>query len=211
MPDFENLKNAISEMDEDAAMEIIDEVVVTNGDAAAAMAACQDGMNVVGNMFESGEYFVGDLIFAGELMGRAMETLRPLLASDSAEDLGKIVLCTVAGDIHDIGKNIVKAMMGAAGFEVVDLGVDAAPETIVAAAKENGAKIIGLSGILTLALDSMKATVEAFESAGMRDDVHIILGGNPVTDEFCKEARADAFTTNPQEGVAIFRNWALGK
>ena len=209
MPDFEKLKIAVSEMDEDTTMEIIDEVATTKGDAAQAVAACQDGMSIVGKMFEEGEYFVGDLIYAGELMGRAMETLKPLLTSDSAEDLGKIILCTVAGDIHDIGKNIVKAMMGAGGFEVIDLGVDVAPEAIVAAAKENGAKIIGLSGILTLALDSMKATVEAFEKEGIRDNVRIILGGNPVTDQFCKEAGADAFTTNPQEGVAICREWAL--
>ena len=102
-------------------------------------------------------------------------------------------------------------MMGAAGFEVVDLGVDVAPEDIVAAAKENGAKIIGLSGILTLAIDSMKDTVQALKDAGIRDNVHVILGGNPVTDQACKDAGADAWTTNPQEGVAICREWALVK
>lgn len=211
MLDFERLKNAISEMDEEVAMKIINEVVESGGNAQQALSACQDGMEIVGKMFEDGEYFVGDLIFAGELMGQAMEALRPLLAADSAEELGKIILCTVAGDIHDIGKNIVKAMMGAGGFEVIDLGVDVAPENIVAAAKEHDAKIIGLSGILTLAVDSMKATVEAFKKAGMRDDVHIILGGNPVTDQACKDAGADSWTTNPQEGIAICRGWALEK
>ena len=211
MPDFEKLKTAVSEMDEDTAMEIINEVAETQGDAGKAVAACQEGMEIVGRRFENGEYFVGDLIFAGELMGNAMETLRPLLAADSAEDLGKIILCTVAGDIHDIGKNIVKAMMGAAGFEVIDLGVDVAPEDIVAAAIEHKAGIIGLSGILTLAVDSMKATVEEFHKAGVRQDVRIILGGNPVTDQVCKTAGADAWTTNPQEGVAICRGWALEK
>jgi methylmalonyl-CoA mutase cobalamin-binding domain/chain len=207
--DFKKLKVAISEMDEEVAMEMINEVVETKGDAAAAMAACQEGMAIVGDMFERGEYFVGDLIFAGELMGDAMEALHPLMSSDSAENLGKIILCTVAGDIHDIGKNIVKSIMAAGGFEVIDLGVDVAPEDIVKTAKENVVKIIGLSGILTLAIDSMKATVEAFKAEGMRDDVHIILGGNPVTDETCKECGADAWSTNPQEGVAICRDWAL--
>ena len=101
MPDFEKLKIAVSEMDEDTTMEIIDEVAATKGDAAQAVAACQDGMSIVGKMFEEGEYFVGDLIYAGELMGRAMETLKPLLTSDSAEDLGKIILCTVAGKPFD--------------------------------------------------------------------------------------------------------------
>ena len=211
MPDFEKLKTAISEMDEETAMDIISEVVESQGDAGKAVAACQDGMEIVGRQFEDGEYFVGDLIFAGELMGRAMEMLRPLLAADSAEDLGKIILCTVAGDIHDIGKNIVKAMMGAGGFEVIDLGVDVSPEDIVAAAIEHKAGIVGLSGILTLAVDSMKATVEEFKKAGIREDVHIILGRNPVTDQVCKTAGADAWTTNPQEGVAICRNWALAE
>ena len=211
MLDFEKLKTAISEMDDETAMNIINEVVETQGDAGQAIAACQEGMGIVGEMFEKGDYFIGDLIFAGELMGQATEALRPLLAADSSEDLGKIILCTVAGDIHDIGKNIVKAMMGAAGFEVVDLGVDVAPEDIVAAAKENGAKIIGLSGILTLAIDSMKDTVQALKDAGIRDNVHVILGGNPVTDQACKDAGADAWTTNPQEGVAICREWALVK
>lgn len=211
MLDFEKLKVAISEMDDETAMDIINEVVATKGDAGQAVAACQEGMEIVGKMFESGDYFVGDLIFAGELMGQATEALRPLLASDSSEDLGKIILCTVAGDIHDIGKNIVKAMMGAAGFEVVDLGVDVAPADIVAAVKEHDAKIIGLSGILTLAVDSMKDTVQALKEAGIRDDVHVILGGNPVTDQVCKDAGADAWTTNPQEGVAICRKWALAE
>ena len=211
MPDFEKLKTAISEMDEETAMDIISEVVESQGDAGKAVAACQDGMEIVGRQFEDGEYFVGDLIFAGELMGRAMEMLRPLLAADSAEELGKIILCTVAGDSHDIGKNIVKAMMGAGGFEVIDLGVDVSPEDIVAAAIEHKAGIVGLSGILTLAVDSMKATVEEFKKAGIREDVHIILGGNPVTDQVCKTAGADAWTTNPQEGVAICRNWALAE
>lgn len=209
MADYEKLKVAISDLDDEIAMEIIDEVVADGGDASQAMNACQEGMNVVGDMFEKGEYFVGDLIFAGELMSEAMDKLRPLMSSDAAEDMGKMVLCTVRGDIHDIGKNIVKAIMGAGGFEVIDLGVDAAPEDIVRAAKENDAKIIGLSGILTLAIDSMKDTVDAFVDAGMRGNVRIIIGGNPVTEEVCTAVGADDWSSNPQEGVQICRAWAL--
>lgn len=209
MMDFENLKVAISEMDDETVMDIINQVVETNGDAAKAVIACQEGMEVVGKMFETGEYFVGDLIFAGELMGEVMDKLRPLLASDSSDDLGELIICTVEGDIHDIGKNIVKAMLGAGGFEVIDLGVDVSPAEIVKVAKERNVKIIGLSGILTLAIDTMKETVDAFKEAGIRDDVHIILGGNPVTAEVCDIVGADAWSTNPQEGVAICRDWAL--
>lgn len=211
MADFENLKAAISEMDDETAMEIIKKVTEGGGDPAKAVDACREGMEIVGKMFETGEYFVGDLIFAGELMGQIMEELRPLLATDTAENLGKIILCTVAGDIHDIGKNIVKAIMSAGGFEVIDLGVDVAPADIVAAAIEHDVKIIGLSGILTLAADSMKATVDALKAAGVRDNVKVILGGNPVTDAVCRDADADAWTTNPQEGVALCRRWALAK
>ncbi len=177
MVDFEELKVAISEMDDEMAMRIINEVATKNVDANKAVAACQEGMEIVGDMFEKGEYFVGDLIFAGELMGEAMAILRPLLAADAGEDLGKMILCTVAGDIHDIGKNIVKAMMGAGGFEVIDLGVDVSAEEIVKTAKEKDVKIIGLSGILTLAIDAMKETVNAFKTASIRENVRIILGG----------------------------------
>ena len=211
MLDFEKLKFAVSEMDDDTALAIINEVVAENGDAAKAVAACEEGMAIVGNMFETGEYFVGDLIFAGELMVQIMDQLRPLLASGAAEDMGKMILCTVSGDIHDIGKNIVKAMMGAGGFEVLDLGVDVSAAEIVAAAQENDVKIICLSGILNQAIYAMKETVDAFKAAGIRDNVHIILGGNPVTAEVCSSVGADAWSTNPQEGVAICRKWSLAE
>jgi len=209
MIDYDKLKMTISEIDDDAAMALVDEVVQKGGDAAKAMAACQDGMELVGNRFETGEYFIGDLIVAGELMAAAMEKLRPLLATDDAEDLGRMILCTVAGDIHDIGKNIVKAMMGAGGFEVIDLGVDVPPQNIVETAQKNGVKIVGLSGILTLAIDSMIETVKAFNEAGQRDQVKIIIGGNPVTADVCKIVGADGWSSNPQESVKICRAWAL--
>lgn len=209
MIDFERLKTSMGELEENTVIEILNEVIASGGDdAGKAMIACQDGMNLVGDLFEAGEYFIGDLIYAGELMAKAMDLLRPALALDSYESLGKIILCTVEGDIHDIGKNIVKAMMGASGFEVIDLGVDVSPAKIVQTAKENDIKIVGLSGILTLAIDSMKATVDAVKKAGMREDVHIIIGGNPITSDVCKLVGADAWSVNPQEGVKICRGWA---
>lgn len=211
MIDYDKLRLTISEIDEEAAMALVDEVVSAGGDATAAMEACQQGMELVGERFEKGDYFIGDLIVAGELMTAAMDKLRPLLSSANSEDLGNMILCTVAGDIHDIGKNIVKAMMGAGGFEVIDLGVDVSPQTIVDTAKEKGVKIIGLSGILTLAIDSMKETVASFTEAGLRDQVKIIIGGNPVTAEVCQLVGADAWSSNPQESVKICRAWALDK
>ena len=205
---FDELKTAIGELDEDAVLEIIDGVVNGEGDAKEAMEACQAGMDVVGDMFESGDYFVGDLIFAGDLMKNAMEKLKPMLSGDAIEDLGKMILCTVHGDIHDIGKNIVKSIVEAAGFEVVDLGVDVQPETIVKTASEQDIGIVGLSGILTLAVDSMADTVTAFREAGLRDHVKIVIGGNPVTADVCERVGADAWATTPQETTEICRNWA---
>ena len=172
------------------------------------MQACQEGLEVVGRRFEEGEYFVGDLVFAGELMGRVMDIIRPALSGDGRESIGKMILCTVKGDLHDIGNNIVRAMLEAGGLEVLGLGIDVEPEEIVQKAKENGITIIGLSGVLTLAIDSMKDTVEAFKAAGLREGVHIIVGGNPVNAEGCSFIGADAWAILPQETVRICREWA---
>jgi methanogenic corrinoid protein MtbC1 len=167
-------------------------------------------MNIVGSKFETGEYFVADLSYAGDIMGDAASALKPLLAGGSAARLGKMVLATVKGDIHDIGKNIVKAILEAGGIEVIDLGVDVAPTTIIEAVRKNGAKIVGLSGVLTVAIDSMKETVEAFKADGSRDQVKIIIGGNPVTESYCALVGADAWTLNAAESAAICRKWLAG-
>ena len=159
--DFKELENAMADLDEDAVLDMMKEVMDNNGEGVQeAMDACQKGMSRVGTLFEEGEYFVGDLIYAGEIMVEAMDILKPALAGEGSKKVGKMILCTVKDDLHDIGKNIVKAMLEAAGFEVLDLGIDVAPEKIVETAKNENIKIIGLSGVLTLALDSMKDTVK---------------------------------------------------
>ena len=209
MADLEKLKAAVKDLEEDIVLEIIDEVIASGGsDASQAMDACREGLNDVGNLFESGEYFVSDLIYAGEIMTQAVTKLKPALAMGSDQKLGKMILCTVEGDLHDIGKNIVKAMLEAAGFEVLDLGIDVSPKVIVETAKNEGITIIGLSGVLTLAIASMKATVDAFAAAGMREGVNIIIGGNPVTQEACELVGADAWAINPQLTVNTCRSWA---
>ena len=131
-----------------------------------------------------------------------------LVAQDDGDSSEKVILCTVKGDLHDIGKNIVGAMLEAAGFEVHDLGIDVAPETIVEEAKKEDIHIILLSGVLTLAIDSMKDTVEAFKAAGMRENVHIMIGGAPVSEGFCKSTGADAWAQNPQTTVQYCKEWA---
>lgn len=210
MLDFEKLAEAMGELEEDDVVEMLNQVMAEGGaDAEKAMEACQKGMDIVGKKFEEGTYFVGDLIYAGELMTQAVGILKDaLIQGGDGGKTDKVLLCTVKGDLHDIGKNIVKAMLEATGFEVDDLGIDVAPEKIVEEAKAQGIHTILLSGVLTLAIDSMKETVEAFKEAGMRDDVHILIGGAPVSEGFCKVTGADAWAKNPQTTVQYCKEWA---
>ena len=206
MIDFENLAVAMGELDEDTVKELL-EAVATTEEANAAMEACQKGMNEVGKLFEEGEYFVGDLIYAGEIMTDAVEVLKPLLAAGEAGAAkAKMILCTVKDDLHDIGKNIVRSMLEANGFEVLDLGIDCPAEKVVETAKAEGIKIVALSGVLTLALDSMKATVEAIKAAGL--DCKVIIGGAPVSAEACAHIGADEWAHSPQKTVATCKAWA---
>ena len=206
MIDFENLAAAMGELDEDTVKELLE--AVDSADAAnRAMEACQAGMDTVGKLFEEGEYFVGDLIYAGELMTDAVEVLKPYLTSDeSSGTRTKMILCTVKDDLHDIGKNIVKAMLEAAGFDVIDLGIDVPAEKIVETVKANDIKIVALSGVLTLALDSMKATVEALKAEGL--DVKVIIGGAPVSAESVVLTGADEWARSPQKTVQTCKAWA---
>ena len=203
---YDQIKEAMQELDEETLLELVEKAVAEGG-VQDALKACQSGMEEVGKRFEEGEYFVGDLIFAGEIMVGAMDIMKPALAGNGEAKYGKMILCTVKDDLHDIGKNIVKPMLEAGCFEVMDLGIDVAPATIVKAAQDNGIKIVALFGVLTLALDSMKATVQAFKDAGM-DDVKIIIGGRPVTEDACKAMGADEWAYSPQKTVQVCQNWA---
>ena len=206
MIDFENLAAAMGELDEDTVKEILESV--DSADAAnSAMEACQKGMDTVGKLFEEGEYFVGDLIYAGELMTDAVEILKPYLAgAETSGTKTRMILCTVKDDLHDIGKNIVRSMLEANGFEVLDLGIDVPAEKIVQTAKEENIKIVALSGVLTLALDSMKATVSAIKEAGL--DCKVIIGGAPVSADACKNIGADEWAHSPQKTVATCKAWS---
>lgn len=209
MVDYLKLRDAMGDLDEAAAMEQIEIILNTpDVDVDEAVKACQEGLNIVGDRFETGEYFVGDLIYSGDLMGEIFAKLKPLMGESSEGRLGKMVICTVEGDLHDIGKNIVKVMLETAGFNVIDLGIDTPVETVVNTMKESGCKILAMSGVLTLAIDSMKRTVDALAEAGMRDDIHVIIGGAPVTAEYAKYVKCDAWTLNAAETVRICREWA---
>ncbi len=210
--DLNVLKQAVVGLDEGAVIDMLREFINTNPseeEAQKVIATCQKGMEIVGGLFDKGEYFVGDLIFAGELLNGVIDVLKPLIGSDTAEKIGTIVLGTVEGDLHDIGKNIFKCMAEAAGFEVHDLGIDVSVDEFVDKIKEVKPQIVGMSGVLTLAIDSMKNTIDELKDAGLRDDIKVIIGGNPVTKENCEFIGADAFTTNAAEGIRICQEWGI--
>ncbi|MBQ5684716.1 MAG: cobalamin-dependent protein [Clostridia bacterium] len=209
MMDKQAIIDAMADLEEDELYDYMNEIMDNDGEGVQeALEACQEGMKIVGDRFEEGEYFVGDLIYAGEILTEATNIIKPALTGDGQEKFGKMILCTVKNDLHDIGKNIVRAMLEAGGFEVMDLGIDVDPQTIVDTAKNEGIKIIALSGVLTLAVDSMKDTIEAFKAAGMRDDVKIIVGGAPVTETVCASVGADEWALSPQKTVSVCQSWA---
>ena len=152
------------------------------------------GMDVIGVKFKNNEIFVPEVLVAARAMNMGTALLKPLLMEEGASAAGKVCLGTVKGDLHDIGKNLVKMMMEGKGLEVIDLGTDVAPETFIATAKEQGCDIICCSALLTTTMGVMKDVVEAAKEAGIRESVKIMVGGAPVTDAFCEQIGADAFT-----------------
>ncbi len=210
MIDFEKLAEAMGELEEDTVVELLEKVMEEGGeDAPKAMEACQKGMDTVGKLFEEGEYFVADLIYAGELMTQAVDILKDGLVSGDAagEAKTKLLLCTVKDDLHDIGKNIVNAMLTANGFEVIDLGIDVPAEKVIETVKAENIKIVALSGVLTLALDSMKDVVEKLKAEGLTD-VKVIIGGAPVTAEGKDYTGADEWAHSPQKTINVCKEWA---
>lgn len=209
MWNYDELAEAMGELEDDRVRSILEDIMAgENPDGSKAMEACQKGMEIVGSRFEDGEYFVGDLIFAGELMTEAVSILKSALGNNgNTEAQTKMLICTVKDDLHDIGKNIVKALLETSGFDVLDLGIDVEPQKIVETVKEENIKIVALSGVLTLAIDSMKDTVDAIRAAGL-DDVKVIIGGAPVNAAACETAGADAWAHNPQKTIEICQAWA---
>jgi len=155
-----------------------------------------DGMNVIGEKFKNNEVFVPEVLIAARAMNQGVALLKPLLASQGVKSAGKVCIGTVKGDLHDIGKNLVKMMMEGKGIEVIDLGTDVAPETFISCAVENECKVICCSALLTTTMGVMEEVVKAAEAAGVRDKVKIMVGGAPVTDAFCRQIGADAYSAD---------------
>jgi methanogenic corrinoid protein MtbC1 len=168
------------------------------------------GMDEVGRRFEEGEYFLPELVVAGEIAREIAGIIQPHLKAEKGKSKGTIVLATVNGDIHNIGKNIAGVMLTAAGFRVVDLGESVPPSKIVGAVKTHHPTIVGLSALLTITMVEMESVVEALEEAGVRDGVKVIVGGAPVTDEFAEKIGADYHAKDVVDGVNKCRSWAAG-
>jgi len=165
------------------------------------------GMDQVGRDFRADELFIPEVLVAAQAMHAGMNVLRPLLAETGVEMMGKYVIGTVKGDLHDIGKNLVKMMLEGAGFEVTDLGTDVAPETFVEAVREHQPHLVGMSALLTTTMPGMKETIEALEEAGgLRSTVKVIVGGAPVTAAFAEEIGADAYASDAASAVEVARH-----
>jgi methanogenic corrinoid protein MtbC1 len=203
------LSKALSDLKEDEAVAIVNERLQAGADPMAILDEARSGMESVGQRFATGEYFIPDLVYSGEILKRINELVKPKLAGEGqAKRGGKVVIGTVAGDIHDIGKDIVVFMLDVSGFDVLDLGVDVPADKFVASIKETGAAIVGLSGFLTLAYDSMKQTVDAIKTAGLRDKTKIMIGGGQINDDVVKYTGADAFGKDAVAGVSLAKQWA---
>jgi methanogenic corrinoid protein MtbC1 len=204
----EELVKAIADMREEEALQLIGKMVRGGADPMAILDSAREAMAIVGREYEEGNYFLPELILAGEMLSQITEILKPELARmPEVKRHGKVLMGTVKGDIHDIGKDIVIFMLDVSGFEVLDLGVDVPPERFVEAIREFGPQVIGLSGFLTLAFDGMKETIEAIETAGLRDGVKIMIGGGQVNEEIRRYSGADAYGRDAMAGVSLARQW----
>ena len=203
MSSKENIVNAIVELDESTALELVEELLKAETDPVQILEMCRTGMSTVGEKFEAGDFFLSEMIMAAEIFNQVMELIRPQLMRSVTEKRGKIVIGTVEGDVHDIGKNIVIALLEAEGFEVVDLGVDVPPEAFVSAINEHQPDIVGMSSLLTVALEATKKTVDAITEAGLRDKVKIIIGGGRIDVHATDYIKPDAATDNAAQGVKL--------
>jgi methanogenic corrinoid protein MtbC1 len=207
----QKLIDAITDMREDDALSITDEMLNAGTSPLDVLEACRKAMEVVGQRFEDGDCFVPELILAGEVLKQISEKVKPLMEEQatSTQKRGQVVIGTVEGDIHDIAKDIVAFMLDVSGFEVTDLGVDVPPARFVRAVQETGATIVGLSGFLTLAYDPMKATVEGLKAAGL-DEVKVMIGGGQVDEQIRRYTGADAYGRDAMAAVSLARQWTGG-
>jgi 5-methyltetrahydrofolate--homocysteine methyltransferase len=205
---MESLVNALVEMKEKEALQEAKELLDAGKDPMEILESCSKAMEVVGKRFETGVYFLPHLMMAGEMLKRISEMIKPLIKDQKAEaGRGRVLIGTVEGDIHDIGKNIVVFLLEANAFEVRDIGINQKPAKFVEAIREFQPTVVGMSGLLTLAFDAMKKTVEAIQEAGLRDKVRIMIGGGVVTEKVKEFAGADAYGPDAVAAVRLCKQW----
>jgi 5-methyltetrahydrofolate--homocysteine methyltransferase len=197
MTDFNAMVDALVVCDADKLTKLVNDALAADTPAADILnKGLIAGMDIVGDKMESGDMFIPEVLMAAKAMGACVEILIPLLSDDDSSTAVKVIIGTVKGDLHDIGKNLVSMMMESAGMEVYDLGVDIGPEEFVAQIKEKQAQIVCLSALLTTTMPMMTQTVEAIVESGIRDEVKILVGGAPVTQAFADEIGADGFAAD---------------
>jgi 5-methyltetrahydrofolate--homocysteine methyltransferase len=201
----------LADMNEDDAIALSNKMLLEDKkDPMRVLELCRTAMDIVGKRFEEGEYFLPELVLAGEMLDNIGSVAKPLIKQGEggeAKKLGKVLIGTVHGDLHDIGKNIVSFMLDINGFEVKDIGIDVPVKTFIDEINAYQPDVVGLSGFLTLAFDSMKETIAAFDSAGMRDKFKIMIGGGQIDETVRAYTGADAFGVNAVEAVNLCRNW----
>jgi methanogenic corrinoid protein MtbC1 len=207
------LAKLLSDLKEPEALAFVEKALGKGVDPEDLLRDSQEAMKIVGQRFAEEKYFIPDLVFSGEILKRIVKMLEPHLKAkkgEGAERQGKVIIGTVEGDIHDIGKDLVVFMLDVSGFEVTDLGIDVPVQKFVDTIKETGSTVVGLSGFLTLAFDSMKETVEAIKDAGLRDQVKIMVGGGQIDEQIRGYTGADAYGKDAMEAVALAKGWIGG-
>ena len=204
-----DLSTLLADLKEQEALDAVKKALDEGADPMGILAQAREGMKIVGERFGNEQYFIPDLIYSGEILKGIAALVEPHIKESGAdtEKLGKVIIATVAGDIHDIGKDLVVFMLDISGFEVFDLGIDVPAQTIVDKVKETGATVVGLSGFLTLAFDAMKETIDALVEAGLRDNLKIMIGGGQIDDEVKKYTGADAYGKDAMAAVNLAKEW----
>ena len=207
----DTLVSVLADLREEEALQIVQNQLTAGENPLTILDSCRKAVEIVGERFEKSEYFLPDLVMAGEILKEIAELVKPKMGMvDELKRVGKIVIGTVQGDIHDIGKDVVTFMLDANGFEVHDLGVDVPPQTFVEKIREVKPEVVGLSGLLTLAFDGMKATVDAIAAAGLRDQVKIMIGGSQVDERIKEYTKADAYGSDAMAAVSLAKEWIGG-
>ena len=204
MADLKQLYDAILNGDAKTAHGITEQALKNGADPVKLVDENMiPAMNEVGRRFEANEYFVPELLISARAMKTALDLVRPLLIARGAKPVGKVAVGTVKGDLHDIGKNLVAAMLEGGGFEVIDLGVNVPPEKFIAAVNEKGVEIVAMSALLTTTMPAMKTTIDALKQAGVREKIKVLIGGAPITQKYADEIGADGYSENAVGAVAV--------